>query len=193
MKLSRKLFGQLAELILEGGAKKATKFLSADLVLKATLQGKSRKSDRSKTVLFTVGKPNYAEREFIAKCKEAGEPFPVKKVQLKWPIAAMFLLMFSMPAFGQQQIRMQWDASATPNVTYLVYRGKAVGDCVQMTADCTKLTATPITGLTYTDTMPATGGVYVVRAVDSLGLVSGPSNEMVLLPPSPASNLRKTP
>ena len=28
-----------------------------------------------------VGKPNYRERKFIALCKEAGEPFPVKKTQ----------------------------------------------------------------------------------------------------------------
>ena len=84
MKLSRKLFGQLAEIILEGKAKKATKFLSPNLVLKATYHGKRYARSRSETVLFTSGKPNYAERDFIRKCKQAGEPFPVRKVQIKW-------------------------------------------------------------------------------------------------------------
>jgi hypothetical protein len=31
----------------------------------------------------TIGIPNYL-REFIRKCKKAGEPFPVKKIQLKF-------------------------------------------------------------------------------------------------------------
>jgi hypothetical protein len=34
--------------------------------------------------VFTIGKPNYEEREFIKKCKKAGEPFPVKKIQVKF-------------------------------------------------------------------------------------------------------------
>ena len=107
------------------------------------------------------------------------------------------LLLCAGSAFGQQ-VSMTWDASATPNVKYNVYRGKVAGDCVQMTAGCTKLTATPITGLTFTDTLPAGGAIYVVRAVDSgsPALESGPSNELVILPPtppSPPSQLRRVP
>lgn len=86
MAINRKLFGQLAELIIEGGAKRATKYLSDKLTVKATLQGKPRKNER-KTVLFTVGQPNYLERKFIKKCKAAREPFPVRKVQIAWPHA----------------------------------------------------------------------------------------------------------
>lgn len=33
-------------------------------------------------IRLTIGKPNYAEREFIKDCKKAGEPFPVERVQL---------------------------------------------------------------------------------------------------------------
>lgn len=40
----------------------------------------------STDLVVTVGKPNYRQRKFIAACKKAGEPFPVKKPQLVlWP------------------------------------------------------------------------------------------------------------
>lgn len=85
MTVSRKLFGQLAELILEGGAKQATKYLSPRLTVKATFQGRRRRDDTQSTILFTVGRPNYAERRFIRACQRSGERFPLAKVQLKWP------------------------------------------------------------------------------------------------------------
>lgn len=34
--------------------------------------------------VLTIGAPNYREREFIKQCQKAGEPFPVRKVQLKF-------------------------------------------------------------------------------------------------------------
>lgn len=82
-----KVFSELAECILVGGAYKATKYLSDKLTIKATrkrYKGRIYKSENVDMV-FTVGKPNYLEREFIKDCKKAGEPFPVKKVQLKYP------------------------------------------------------------------------------------------------------------
>lgn len=33
--------------------------------------------------VLVIGRPNFAQREFIALCKKAKEPFPVKNVQLK--------------------------------------------------------------------------------------------------------------
>jgi hypothetical protein len=65
------------------GAKKATKYISPGEVVKATYQGKRRKNSRTHTVVVTVGAPNYLERVFIKKAQKAGEPFPVKKIQLK--------------------------------------------------------------------------------------------------------------
>ena len=62
---------------------RATKFLSPDLVVKATRPHKFSRRARSETVLLTVGKPNYAERLFVRQCLKAGEPFPVKKVQIR--------------------------------------------------------------------------------------------------------------
>lgn len=90
MKVSKQVFGQLAECILEGGAYKATKYYGDRLIVKATLRkDKHFKGTHTKwpfvTILFTVGKPNYEEREFIKKCFAAGEPLPVKKIQLKYP------------------------------------------------------------------------------------------------------------
>lgn len=65
--------------------RKATYYGATDFVVKATAPQK-RGRDRSRTIIVTWGKPNYAEREFIKNCLAAGEPFPVKKVQLKhWP------------------------------------------------------------------------------------------------------------
>lgn len=80
------MYGQLAEQVLNGGAKKATKYLGEKLVVKATLRGKHDKRYGSTTILFTVGAPNYAEREFIKTAKKAKEPFPIKKIQLKFAL-----------------------------------------------------------------------------------------------------------
>lgn len=82
--VTRKVFGQLAEVILEGGAKTATKYLGPKEVIKATRRGKRDKRDRTVEILFTIGKPNYAERNFIRRAMAAGEPFPVKKIQLRF-------------------------------------------------------------------------------------------------------------
>ncbi len=88
MKISRKVFGQLAEIILEGGAIQAIKFFSEKLTVKATrrcFRGKINKRDNRVEILFTIGAPNYKEREFIKKGKKVGEPFPIKKILIKWP------------------------------------------------------------------------------------------------------------
>lgn len=84
MKVSRTDIARVVEALLESGARKATKFVSPDLTVKATHQFKPRKNDRLTEVRLTFGQPNYAESKFIAKAIAAGEPFPVKKVQLKF-------------------------------------------------------------------------------------------------------------
>lgn len=66
-------------------AYKATKFISPTLVVSATLRryrGRLTHKGRLDFVV-KVGKPNYLERRFIEACKKAGEPFPVRKVQIK--------------------------------------------------------------------------------------------------------------
>ncbi len=70
--------------LLHTGAVKATKFLSEYATVKATQLGRPCRNARARSVLVTFGAPNYAERHFIKQCKAAGEPFPVKKIQLKF-------------------------------------------------------------------------------------------------------------
>jgi hypothetical protein len=79
---------QCVRAILYGGAVKATKYISEKLTVKATrkLYGKKRlPSRKAYEIVLTAGKPNHEERAFIKKLGKAGEPFPVKKVQLKMP------------------------------------------------------------------------------------------------------------
>ena len=64
--------------------RRATKYLDDHTTVKCTRQRPFDKRERQETVLVTMGKPNYAERNFIKNCKIVGEPFPVKKIQLKW-------------------------------------------------------------------------------------------------------------
>lgn len=70
------------------GIVRATKYVSPKLIIRAvrrTFKAFDRKprKDMNMEVIMTIGKPNYIEREFIKVCQKAGEPFPVKKVQLK--------------------------------------------------------------------------------------------------------------
>lgn len=80
--ISRKAFVALAEAILNG-AKQGTKYFGDREILRATFQGKRRKNQSSKTILFTMGRPNYAERQFIKKTFKAGKDLP-KHLILKY-------------------------------------------------------------------------------------------------------------
>lgn len=65
--------------------RRVTKYLAPNLTLKATYQGKRDRRNRRNTVLVTFGTPNYREAKFIKACQKAGEPFPVKKLQVYCP------------------------------------------------------------------------------------------------------------
>ena len=67
---------------------KATEYRSPKLIIRAvrkTFKVHKRRTRKGQNVeiILTIGKPNYAEREFIKLCNKAKEPFPVKRVQLK--------------------------------------------------------------------------------------------------------------
>lgn len=62
----------------------AVKYLAEDLVVKATAKGKPDGRYRSRSFVVTIGKPNYRERQFVKACRKAGEPFPVRKLQLRF-------------------------------------------------------------------------------------------------------------
>jgi hypothetical protein len=68
-------------------AKRATKYISEKEVVsvqRKSYKGKIDKSATSIDLIVKIGKPNYEERLFIKKLKKAGEPFPVKIIQLKF-------------------------------------------------------------------------------------------------------------
>lgn len=79
-----KYYKAVVEIIInDGSVKKAVKYVNSKLIVRATRRGKSKKGQNIDLVL-TIGKPNYLEREYIKLLQEAKEPFPVKKVQLKF-------------------------------------------------------------------------------------------------------------
>ena len=64
--------------------KKATKYCAKDYTMKLTHIGKIGGKERISEYKLTIGRPNYLERIFIKKCIKAEEPFPIKKIQLKF-------------------------------------------------------------------------------------------------------------
>lgn len=81
-----KAVAQVVESLVENKAHQAAKYISPTLVVRATrplFKGKIQKGNIS--MVLTIGKPNYKQREFIKDCKKVGEPFPVKGVILKFP------------------------------------------------------------------------------------------------------------
>jgi len=81
---SRTVAGTVIEALLSSNARRATKFLTDRLTVKASRMHKPHKRNRYNTCVVTIGVPNYAEREFIRRCKQASEPFPVRKIQLQF-------------------------------------------------------------------------------------------------------------
>lgn len=91
-----KIVGDVVTALLASGAHSAIKYLEPGLVVKATrptVRVKKRspkklngtdKRDRRIGVVVTIGEPNWEAREFVKKCRRAGEPFPVKRIQLRY-------------------------------------------------------------------------------------------------------------
>ena len=80
-------FGQVIEALLSNEAHQAVKYLSPYYVVQATrVSYRHGFSKRSIDIRITAGRPNYLARRFIKACRKAGEPFPVKRVQLRFPV-----------------------------------------------------------------------------------------------------------
>jgi len=87
MKIPRGIFSELVEVLLDCEARRVTKYYDDKTVVSATrktFQGKIYKKNRITEIIFKLGSPNFLEREFIRKCKKVNEPFPVKKIQIKY-------------------------------------------------------------------------------------------------------------
>ena len=67
------------EILMRGNAKRATKFISPTQIVRAT-----RRHPKTSEFVLKIGSPNYLERDFIKACKKAGEPFPVRNIQIKF-------------------------------------------------------------------------------------------------------------
>lgn len=84
MKIPRNAIATVVEVLTTTGARTATKFLDEKTIVRATHQWKPSKRAVTTTIILTMGRPNHRERQFIKMCKKAGEPLPVKKIQLKF-------------------------------------------------------------------------------------------------------------
>lgn len=74
------------EALLDTNARQATVYHGPKLVVKATRRHKPDRRAKSIEVVLTMGVPNHEGRKFVKDCQQAGEPFPVRNVQLKfWP------------------------------------------------------------------------------------------------------------
>lgn len=62
--------------------KSAKKFLSPDLVVKATRRHRPDARCRHEEILLSIGKPNHAERKMIALWDKAGEKFPNRRMPM---------------------------------------------------------------------------------------------------------------
>lgn len=84
-RIPKELVGRVVDTLNNGDKtlKSVIAFHSPTHIVKATRQHGRDRRDPHVTYLLSVGKPNYAEREFIAACIEAGEKFPVRKLQLR--------------------------------------------------------------------------------------------------------------
>lgn len=85
--IDQKVFGAVIGALINSDAKTAVKYLTPKLCVKATWHNKPSKRNRLEHLVVTYGAPGYRQQKFIDLAVKAGEPFPVKKVQLTaWPI-----------------------------------------------------------------------------------------------------------
>jgi len=76
--------GKVVGTLLRTGAYRATKYMSPKSVIKATRRHKGERRASRTEFVVTLGSPNYQEHKFIKQCLKVEEPFPIKKIQLKF-------------------------------------------------------------------------------------------------------------
>lgn len=87
-KLISSAIEKVTQLILGGGIKTATKYLTPTLIVRAVIStykvyGRIPKKGDNIEIRLTVGRPNVKERDFVKTFKSAKEPFPVRNVMIK--------------------------------------------------------------------------------------------------------------
>lgn len=81
-----KQYAAVAKAIIYNNAYQAISYISPKLTLKATRQHKASSRDTRATFVFTMGRPAFREAEQIKRLIKAGEPFPVKKIELRFKV-----------------------------------------------------------------------------------------------------------
>jgi hypothetical protein len=101
---------------------------------------------------------------------------------------AIFILFCTADHAQAHSVALSWTASADPGVSYNIYR--LSGACLAAsTSGFSKITATPLTATTYTDSI-VTPGTYCYYATSVFnGAESVPSNlaPAVILPAAPTA------
>lgn len=92
MKTPMNAISTVIEVLFRTESHRAVKYLSENHVVRATWRryrynNRKPRKDGPVDVVLHVGRPNYKERQFIKQAKKAGEPFPIKRVQLQQPPA----------------------------------------------------------------------------------------------------------
>lgn len=88
MKIPLNAVTAVVETLLRTDAHIARKYLADRLVVRATrvlYHGRIPKGCAPIDIRLTIGRPNYLERQFILVAKQAGESFPIRRAQLKFP------------------------------------------------------------------------------------------------------------
>jgi hypothetical protein len=77
------IFADVCGALIASDAKTAIKILDEKTIVKATWHNKPSGRNSHEEMVVTFGRPDYRTVEFIKKCKKAGEPLPVKKIQFR--------------------------------------------------------------------------------------------------------------
>ena len=81
-----RIFAMVCGALIASEAKMAVKIIDDKTVVKATWHNKPSGKNSREEMVITFGRPNYQDSDFIKRCKKAGEPFPIKKIQFRpWP------------------------------------------------------------------------------------------------------------
>ena len=76
-------FAKVVSALIASDCKTAIQYIDAKTVVKATWHNKPSGRNRSESLVLSFGAPGFREAAFIKSCIKAGEPFPVKKIQLR--------------------------------------------------------------------------------------------------------------
>jgi len=82
-----RIVGKVVTTLILTGARTATAYVSPTHTVRACqrrIRGRVPRHPRRFDVNLTIGTPNYRSRQFIKKAQRAGEPFPIKRVQLTY-------------------------------------------------------------------------------------------------------------